>query len=202
MLCCAGVEAQDRPPTIGPVVLDLRGTFPNFPGDTQLAASRGLSTAELPGRGLGVEIGAHVYLFSWRAVTVGIGGQLTLARAHWSEPAVPEGTSPRGVTEHFVSVAPQLSLNFGSGDGWSYLSGGIGRSVWSIVPDGADRILSDEERLPTINYGGGARWLTTRHVAFTFDVRFHAIDPGGAHAGHPGSPRTTLLIMGAGVSLK
>ena len=52
----------------------------------------------------------------------------------------------RAVTETFTSLSSELSLNFGNGNGWSYLSGGIGVSTWSIVPDGAAPLPVDEER--------------------------------------------------------
>src|SRR5687767_11225487 len=115
--------AQDPPPPIGFVVLDGRGSFPLFIADQQLADSRGLVLGELPGSGLGVDGGAHVYLFTWKAVTVGVGGQATFGRSHASPS---ELSSLRPVTERFTSVTPQLSLNFGNGNGWSYLSGGLG----------------------------------------------------------------------------
>ena len=101
-----------------------------------------------------------------------------------------------------MSAAPQLSFNFGTGHGWSYLSGGIGRSTWSIVPDGRDPLNADRERLETINYGGGARWFVKPHLAFSVDARFYAIYPGTPDGGRPGGPRTTLLIVGAGISVK
>ena len=42
-----------------------------------------------------------------------------------------------------------------------------------------------------------------RHLAFSFDVRFNAINPGTPFfAGALGSPRTTLLVIGAGVSVR
>jgi hypothetical protein len=99
-------------------------------------------------------------------------------------------------------LSSQLSFNFGNGDGWSYISGGIGQSIWQIIPDGANAAAPDEERIRTFNYGGGARWFAKPHLAFTFDVRVHAIDPGKPSAIGPGSPRTPLLVMGAGVSIK
>ena len=46
-----------------------------------------------------------------------------------------------------LTFTPQLSLNFGTGDGWSYISGGLGPSIWSIVPDGAQPLPADDERL-------------------------------------------------------
>lgn len=196
---CTYASAQTTPPRIGPFVVDLRGTFPSFPGDGQLAQSRGLNMVDLPGTGLGVDVGAHLYLFKWHAVTFGVGGELMIGRAR-ATPLAP-GTG-RAVTERFTTLSPQLSLNFGKGTGWSYLSGGIGQSTWSIVPDGATARLADEERLKTLNYGGGARWFAKRHLAFTFDVRFYAINPGTPQFGFPGSPRTTLLVIGAGVSVR
>jgi hypothetical protein len=127
---------------------------------------------------------------------------MTLARAASGE-VVQEGVQiARPVTSWFTSFTPQLSFNFGTGNGWSYISGGIGKSVWSTVPDGQPPLAGDEERLTTINYGGGARWFAKSHLAFTFDVRFHSIYPGTPQGGLPGSPRTTILVIGAGVSVK
>ena len=201
---CSRAHAQEPPPPIGPFVVDLHGTFPLFPTDLlALAKSRGLSLAELPGHGVGVGIGAHVYLLKWRAITFGIGGELTFGRAHSMPPDVAgQTTFLRPVTERFTSAAPQLSFNFGTGHGWSYLSGGIGQSVWSIHPDGEEPGDADVARLKTINYGGGARWFAKPHLAFSLDVRFYAIDPGTPQLGFPGSPRTTLIIIGVGMSVK
>jgi hypothetical protein len=197
------VGAQDPPPKIGPFVIDMHGTMPRFPGkDQQLADSRGLLLQELPGGGLGIHAGAHVYVFSWKAVTFGLGGDLTLARSHKDAPQIASNLFGRATTERFTHIAPQLSFNFGDGDGWSYLSGGIGASTWSVVPDGQAAQAPDSERLSTINYGGGARWFIKRHLAFSFDVRFYAIDPSTPLPGRPNGPRTTLLSMGAGVSVK
>ena len=102
-----------------------------------------------------------------------------------------------------MHMAPELSFNFGTGNGWSYLSGGMGPSVWSLEAEGADPVAANTERLTTINYGGGARWFTSRHLAFSFDVRFYAIYPGtGDELGRPGGPRSKLLFIGGGVSIK
>jgi len=191
-------QPSQSPSRIGPFVVDLHATLPNFPSDELLAESRGIGVADLPGTGLGVDVGLHVYVLRWRAITFGVGGELMTARARSS----PSGGGLQAVTERFTSIAPQLSFNFGGRKGWSYLSGGIGPSTWSIVPEGSSPLPADEERLKTINYGGGARWFSKKHVAFSFDVRFYAINPGLPEFGFPGSPRTTLLVIGAGVSLR
>jgi len=200
-LVSVGAAAQDPPAPISRFVLDIRGTVPNFSQERQLADSRSLQELELPGAGLGADAGLHLYFARWKAITFGVGAQLTLARSHAGARTV--GTQQlRAVTETFRSFAPQLSFNFGSGDGWSYLSGGVGQSNWSIVPDGAEPAAADRERLRTFNYGGGARWFMKRHVAFHVDVRFHEIHPAPPRSGFTAAPRTTMLIVGAGVSLK
>jgi hypothetical protein len=194
--------AQDPPPRIGPFVVDVMGTVPQFNTTDQTAKSRGLGSADLPSTGLGVDIGVHVYPLRWKAVTFGLGGQVTLARAHSAESSAGGVIFAHAVTERFGSVAPQLSFNFGSGHGWSYISGGMGQSIWQIVADGTSSAAADDERIRTINYGGGARWFIKRHLAFHFDVRFWQLDPGLPHGILPGTPRTTMLVMGAGASFK
>ena len=194
--------AQEPPPKIGPFVLDVQGTVPRFHDDDQLAQSRDLVASEMPGNGLGLHASANLYVFTWKAVTFGLGADAAFARAHRSAQPISATVTGRPVTERFTHFAPELSFNFGTGDGWSYLSGGIGRSTWSIVPDGRDPLNADREHLETINYGGGARWFVKPHLAFSVDARFYAIYPGTADGDRPGSPRTTLLIVGAGISVK
>jgi len=197
-------RAQDPPPKIPLFVVDLHASVPRFPDAAPLAASRELMLAELPGRGLGLQLSAHVHVFRWRAVTFGVGGEVAGSRARKTPPAPASGqtTTLRNVEEKFQSVGSQLSFNFGTGDGWSYISGGVGKSKWSVIPDGGQPLPSDEASLKTINYGGGARWFAKTHVAFSFDVRFYAINPGPPHLDTPGGPRTTLLVIGAGISVK
>jgi len=201
LLVSQAARAQGPPPPLPRFVADLHGVVPVFPNDAQqLADSRGLFVTELPGAGIGGRVGAHVYLFKIMAVTIGVGGEAMLGRSS-SAPA--EGTTGLlAVDERLTSLGSQLSMNFGTGRGWSYLSGGIGRSKWSLHPAGAAETSADTESLPTMNYGGGARWFAKKHLAFSFDVRLYEIQPGTAGAGRPGSPRTRLLVVGAGVSFK
>jgi len=77
----------------------------------------------------------------------------------------------------------------------------MGASTWSIEPEGLTDYPPNSEKLKTINFGGGARWFIKPRLAFSFDVRFYAINPGTADL-YPGTPRTRLLIIGAGMSLK
>ena len=191
-------DAQEPPP-IPRFVVDLHGTIVTFPADPNLALSRGFDQSELPGRGFGGDVAVHAYPFKYRAVTFGIGGRVTTSRAHRTQE---QSSALRPVTERLTYLGPQLSFNFGTGAGWSYISGGIAASTWSVVPDGSIAQSLDEERLRTIDYGGGARWFARPHLAFSFDVRLYAINPSSPVAGLPSGPRTTLFVVGAGISLK
>jgi hypothetical protein len=195
-------RAQDAAPRLPLVAVDLHLSVPGFPQEPTLADSRGLLVDELPGHGLGRDVTLTVYPVRWRAVTFGLGGSLMTAHASFS-PSSP-ATSPElvPVAERLRTIGSQLSFNFGTGNGWSYLSAGIGKSTWSVVPKGAMEAAADQQSLKTLNYGGGARWFLTKHVAFSFDVRFYAINPGLPQGELPGSPRTTLRVIGAGISLK
>lgn len=195
--------AQDPPPKIGPFAFDVHGYWARFPtNDKQLSDSRGLDLRELPGHGIGIHAAATFYVYSWRAVTFGLGGDFTAARSHTDGKRLGVNVVGRPITETFTHVAPELSFNFGNGNGWSYVSGGIGPGVWSVLPDGQTASGPDVERLQTINYGGGARWFVNRHIAFTVDVRFYAINPSTPVFNRPGGPRKTLRFMGAGISIK
>ena len=200
-LSAVPVRAQDPPPRIGPFVIDFHATVPRFPSEDQnLADSRKMSLTELPGRGLGVQVGAHLYVLRLKAITFGVGGEFVTSRASQTPAAGVQSVRP--AKERFTSLAPQLSFNFGTGHGWSYLSGGLGQSTWSLTPQGLEGYAPDSEKLKTINYGGGGRWFMKTHLAFSFDVRFYAINPGAASNQFPGTPRTTLLVIGAGASIK
>jgi len=199
----APAAAQDEVKPIGPFAVDVRVTMPRFSDDAGLADSRGLSAADLPGAGIGLDVAAHVYIARLGPATLGLGVQGTVGRSHASAGVDPLTlATTRAVTETFTSLVPQISFNFGGGDGWSYLSGGVGVSTLWITPDDAETLPADNERLVTVNYGGGARWFVGKHVAFTFDVRFYQLDSGTPALGFPGSPRTKFLILGAGISLR
>jgi hypothetical protein len=213
VVLCAAPEAlaQEPPPRIPFLVFDLHVTIPRFPSDdTQLADSRQMQVAELPGAGLGLRAAAQIHLLKVKAVTFGIGAEVATGHASQTPPEGSAATPPlRPADERFSTFAPQLSFNFGNGNGWSYISGGIGYSRWELTPEGAvppDVAAGVEgansEALKTINYGGGARWFAKKHLAFTVDARFYGIDAGQPVGATPGSPRTTLFVLGVGISVK
>ena len=198
-------SAQDPPPPIPWFVVDLHASIPKFPSDdVDLANSRGMNPAELPGRGLGTQIGVHLYPLKSRIVTLGLGGELVVARARQTPvdgAADSSGKLLRASEERITSLSPQLSLNFGNGSGWSYLTAGLGATTLYLAPSDMVDYPPNSDRLKTFNWGGGARWFIKPHLAFSFDVRFYNISPGFAYI-FDASPRMRLLIIGAGISIK
>src|SRR5262249_14670891 len=171
--------AAQEPPTLPYVAVDLHAATLQFPNGPLVAASRNLTQGELPRFGLGADVGVTVYPLPGRRVSVGIGGHATTLRAHHQQPTPPAGQTStlQSVTEKMTSYAPQVSINFGTGDGWSYLSAGVGAAKWSIVPVMAKPQLIDAERVPIVEYGGGGRWFARPHVAFSFDARLLITNP-------------------------
>jgi hypothetical protein len=194
------VQAQEPPPRIGLFVADLRVPVAVFGSDPALAASRGLDPAQLPSPGIGIGGGAHLYPLKLGPVTIGAGVEAVLAHARF-EPAAGQSTL-QAVSERFTAILPEVSMNFGNGNGWSYLSVGVGEARRSIVPDGSEPLPVDSTRFRAVGYGGGARWFAMTHLAFSLDVRIYAIDGSPPQDGLPGAPRAHLFVLSAGIALK
>ena len=201
----AVAAAQDAGP-IGGFVVDVRGSLTRFGTHEELALTRGFRDDQLPANGLGLEAGAHVYVGRWRAITFGLGASVLWSSGEKAplpdeEPGgvLPDETEPT-IRTRLTAFSPQVSFNFGDGDGWSYISGGLGQSRLSVFDVSADEPPQRYAR--TINYGGGARWFAKSHLAFTFDLRFYAVSPLEQMEEEPGSPRMTLLAFNVGVAFK
>jgi hypothetical protein len=157
-------------------VIDVRGATSGIPTGIGLYPTLP-DGGMVPTRGFGYDVGAHVYLFNLGAARVGLGVNAIGLR----------GTAPDATTTMNV-VAPQLSFNFGSSDGWSYLSLGAGTA----------RVKAEETGSSSaINAGGGARWFIKRHLAVGFDLRVHKIAADGDTMG-----ASTILSASVGFSLK
>lgn len=193
------VAAQDDEP-IGLFVADLRGSFVRFGQHASLARSHGFRPHATPSIGIGVDAGAHVYPLRWRFVTFGLGAAYHVSFG--DRGARPDDVDPDGPTlrKTFRAVSPQLSLNFGGRDGWSYLSGGIGASRLALFPRDGEPPTRRSAR--TLNYGAGARWFVRRHLAFSLDLRFHSVSPLPPTATAPGAPRLTLMVLSVGASFR
>lgn len=214
---------QDREP-IAWFAADVRGMFAKYPGDPALPPFLDVTEENLAKRGLGVVFGAHVYpLRMGRRIALGVGAEMFFSRGSKTlkpeqeddEEKLPDGPT---VDARLSGFSPQLSLNFGGREGWSYLTGGIGWTKFStevklaapgtpvtpVPPATPDAPAVDEptDRVSTINYGGGARWFMKRHLAFTLDLRFYRIKPREATPKLPAMIGTRLLVLSAGVSFK
>ena len=197
----ATVSAQLAAPP-GPFVIDARGAFSSVGRSEELAAPRGLAVGELPKSVLGIDVGAHVYPVRGK-VTLGLGASLLMVGGTQT-PGVPEEgavDAPLTPGEFRVrGIVPQVSLNFGSSRGWSYLGGGLGFSKMK-----AGRAESDVDYSPqllTINIGGGARWFVSEHIAFTFDGRYYRMASKALDADYIGNPVVTMFVLSAGLSFK
>jgi hypothetical protein len=213
----AQLAAPDPP---GPYVIDVRGATTAIPEDPSFFPPVPAGTI-IPSRGYGIDVGAHVYLMRLGAGRLGIGANLLRLRGTASPPAPSAGstsTTPTPATRPDVhatltTIAPQLSINFGSAEGWSYVSAGLGRAhvttrASAFRGSGSGTALTPERSADSgsrssINVGGGARWFAKARLAFSFDIRVHLVSAGIAEEGtSPATPRTTLLIAAAGVSVR
>ena len=209
VLVPSGAYAQDAVPPltldepIAPFVLDARGTWGRLKQLPAIAETLDVKSTDLPTRGLGLVVGAHVYPVRSRNFALGLGGELLL-RARGSRtvaPAVEDGPEGAAVVTRMTALSPQLSLNFGRRTGWSYLSGGIGWA--SFTSELEDAPFEDPESRPrAINYGGGARWFAKKHLAFSLDLRFYSIGAQEATTARPAFPRMTMMVFSAGVSVR
>jgi hypothetical protein len=202
LLAFAPSAAAQVDEPIGRYVADVRGAWARFKEDPAVAAAIAVEADNLPTRGLGVVVGAHWYPLRIGRVTLGVGGELLLARDSRTRPPASD-TAPEGptVNTRMTSLSPQLSLNFGRKNGWSYISGGIG---WAgFTAERADvPIAGAEGRTRSINYGGGARWFTGKHLAVAVDVRFYTVNAQLPAAGRPAFPRLRTMVISAGVGLR
>jgi hypothetical protein len=196
-------SAQDLPrEPIGRFAADVRLAVPRYPDDGATAGALVVSEDNLPSRGLGIAAGVNVYPLRLGKVSIGFGGEwLTSNGSKTLEPTTAGGPSSPTVTTTFSVLSPQLSLNFGSRNGWSYLSGGIGFA--SFTTEREDAPVADADgRTRSLNYGGGARWFAKEHLAFCFDLRFYRINPQDATVGRPAYGGRRLMVFSAGVSFK
>lgn len=204
LLVPASASAQPQQP-VGPFVLDVRGVFARHKTEPDIARSLNVTTPNLPTRSFGLSGGAHWYPWRTKSITLGVGAEVVIAGGSrmlepetTTAPAAPAGPTVR---RHFRSVAPQVSFNFGHRNGWSYISGGIGRST--LYVDREDAPTRDAPGRKTINYGAGARWFTNHHVAFATEIRWYSVAPQDATSGGGiAQPRTTLMVLSAGIGLR
>ena len=209
-LALAGpVAAQSFDPgPPGPWVIDARGLISGLPDGRHRLQPAG-DEAAVPGRGLGVDLGGHVYPLSWGLARVGFGAAVVWARGNASPSRLgggdetPDPSVSPTVTTRMRVLAPQVSLNFGTGDGWSYISAGADVApVDETLEGGSPGAPAATTWRGALNYGGGARWFLGPHLAFGFDVRIHQLMAREAETGLGVLPRTALTALNVGVSIR
>ena len=200
--------AQPREP-LPRAVADIRASSAGLPTGLGWTPTVPEGTL-LPGRGLGFDAGVHVYLARFAFGAVGLGSTFLMARGSAAPPEAasssPTVTALPRVRTRITSVIPQVSLNFGHRLGWSYISGGLGRTrVTSEVAEplaGSTIAPVESPWGRTINYGGGARWFVNDHVAFTVDLRWFKLAAVDATATSVALPKQSLISASAGISFK
>lgn len=172
------VDAQSLTPgPPGPYfVVDVRGATSGIPTSIGLYPTVP-EGGQVPSRGFGYDAGAHAYLFNLGTVRIGLGVSVIGVR----------GTATDADATMRI-LAPQLSFNFGTSDGWSYLSVGAGTARVDAEETGSSS---------AINAGGGARWFIKRHLGVGFDIRLHRIAADGDIMG-----QSTAFSASVGFSLK
>ena len=205
----------------GPYVIDVRGVMSGLPSSGVFHPVVPVATL-LPRRGFGFGAGAHVYLLKLGAARIGIGAEMARTRGTATTPA-PTSTSttttttsstttrPALITSAAIDTAttvtlvvPEVSFNFGTRDGWSYLSAGYGtaRIHGSASGEltgpltGSATLVHAEGRASAINYGGGARWFIREHMAVGFDLRFHRVAAVGTQ------PGVRVFALSVGLSVR
>jgi hypothetical protein len=193
--------AQQAPP-LPRVVLDARLFTSGVGQDATTATALGVDPSGLPSRANGAAVGLTFYPFDRSGGrTLGLGGEAILGRARASIVDATGLTPTIDVETRLEGFAGEVSLNFGHRDGWSYLSAGIGpMRIESYTGDLAPASAPAGRLTP--NVGAGARWFSSRHVAFCFDLRFYSTQRVATTDLFAGRERKNLLVLSAGLAIR
>jgi hypothetical protein len=180
-------------------VIDLRGGFASLGSDTTTSAALGVASDDMPSRAKTIIAGAHVFLFRRGGFKLGVGAEaIRGVTSNQRQDAAGEGTGPI-IRRRLEGLSGQLSLNFGKGKGWSYITAGGGPMKFESYLDDAKPTRAGTT---TLNYGGGARWFARGHLAFTVDLRFYLTRPAPAEFDAPPRVRKRVTLLSAGISFK
>jgi hypothetical protein len=112
--------------------------------------------------------------------------------------AAGQGTGPI-IRRRLEGMSGQISLNFGKGKGWSYVTAGGGPMKFESYLEDAKPTRAGTT---TLNYGGGARWFARGHLAVTVDLRFYLMRPATATFDAAPRVRKRVTLLSAGISIK
>lgn len=197
----ATADAQPKDP-LPKFVVDVRGVFAQLGEDATTASDLGITVQQLPGTGIGAAMGANFYPLRKKKLSLGFGAEGLIARAAAQQAADAQAGLAEGprIERRLHGISGTVSLNFGHGQGWSYVSAGIGpmrfQTFRGDLPAGAPPFQA------TQNFGFGARWFTSNHIAFCVDLRFYLTKPLETTVQYPGRLRQRILVASAGISIK
>lgn len=206
LVALAAPAAAQQDEALPPFVFDVHGLYAKHKNEPSVATELDVASGNLPAHTFGLVGGGHVYVLRGSKIKIGFGGTFLAAGGHDTiETTNTDGsmtTSPT-VQRHFRSIDPEISFNFGHRNGWSYISGGIGGRS-RLYLDRADAPASNAPARSTLTYGAGARWFANNHVAFSVEVRWYSIaeQPASLANNIQLEPRTTLMVLSGGISLK
>lgn len=194
--------AQPVKEPVGPFAADARVALPRYKDDNTIASAIGVASDNLPTRGLGVAGGINWYPIRSRKISLGIGAEFLVSRGSRTlEPEEEDGTSGPTVNTQFSALSPTVSINFGTRQGWSYISGGLGWAGFTSERED-DPVGEAGSRPQVYHYGGGARWFAKEHLAFALDLRFYTVGTQEATTDRPPYPKMRMMVFSAGVALK
>lgn len=188
-----------KPRPLPVLVLDVRGGFAGLGQDTTTALDLGVLAADMSGKAKTFVVGAHVYPFREGGFKLGIGAEAIRGVA--SNQALDSTGNKVGpiIRRRLEGLSGQLSLNFGKGKGWSYLTAGGGPMKFETYLNDAKPTRAGET---TLNYGGGARWSFASHLAFNLDLRMYLTRPVEPTLDGARRVRKRIALLSAGISIK
>jgi hypothetical protein len=170
------------------------------------------SDTKLPGRNWGFAGGGTVYPFRLKLVTFGFGASIIRGSGSGESFTITSGSGTTATTRvtpvvhtAITSIAPQISMNFGHKLGWSYISGGVGKSKVTSSADAVGTtpaIVVPEAWNSAINFGGGAKWFMKPRLGASFDVRWVKLSSRAATDTLPAAKRTQMWNISAGISIQ
>ena len=209
----APAQAQTANPPTG-FVIDIRAVTSSLPKGAGFLPPIPAGTF-IPGRGFGLDVGAHLYVATLGPSRIGVGFDALAVRATATTPepiaagsgrpgatviptVIPTVVRAPDITETLTTVVPQVSFNFGSRAGWSYLTTGVGAGgvVGKAVATGGAEARQSSETLIVVMYGGGARWFLRDRLAVGFDLRFQRLGSSSVTDG------VTLTAASIGMSIR
>lgn len=178
---------------------------------TDASGNTTTSALEYPGRNWGLAGGVTVYPLRLGIFTFGVGASMITGKGTAETVAVTGSgaTATETVTNivrtGITSLAPQISVNFGHKLGWSYISGGVGRTKIDSRADAMatrPEVVVPEAWNQAINFGGGAKWFMKPRLGASFDVRFIKLGSRSGTDLLPSAKRTQMWNISAGISIQ